>query len=92
MGDSFLNESEQDDGPFRKVKPGDRPKSILITWSDTKKGEYRRPSTKQEFMKIVGDVLEEAQDTKCGLLKFLLTKTESIQKGSPFTKTERRKL
>ena len=66
LGGSFLNESEQYDGPFRKVKPGDRPKSILITWSDTKKGEYRRPSTKQGFMKIVGDVLEEAQDTKCG--------------------------
>ena len=66
LGDSFLKESEQYDGPFRRVKPGDRPKSILITWSDTKKGAYRRPSTKQEFMKIVGDVLQEAQDTKCG--------------------------
>ena len=65
LGDFFAQQSEPYTGPFKKVNPGDRHRAVMITWSDTKKGQYRRPSSREEFLRLLGNAMGRVQQEKC---------------------------
>ena len=62
LGSFLVEKSETYSGPFRQVRPGDRQKTVLITWSHTLK--HANAASRQDALKRIGDALEEIKAEK----------------------------
>ena len=62
LGSIFVEKSTAYAGQFSKVQPGERHKTVLLTWSHT--GSHAAPSGKADGLRRVGDALEAIKKEK----------------------------
>ena len=56
-GEYFVANSSQYEGQFKKVVPGTRCKTVLVTWS--RSNTHLSPTTREDGIKRLGDALEK---------------------------------
>jgi hypothetical protein len=59
LGDLFAGGSAEYEGPYRRIREGERTDSAMITWSHS--GKHTAPTTKADFMRRIGERLEDVQ-------------------------------